>query len=183
MEIPRQFITLWGVMVVLWNPVARAIEPPLPTPTPRPGTLAALAGRTALHRAPGVGTTDPIVITDDNLVALADGAVVTLVTSNAAELPDLPIKTGVDPKTRARWRKKVLAQSKVIAGLEDRRDDVEAEIDRLGRGKIDSRTLDRIAKAKIKLGAVDGEIKSKNAEFSRIIRAARKDGAQPGWFR
>ena len=183
MEIPRQLITLWAVMVVFWNPVARAVEPPSPTPVPRAGTLASLASTRSLARSPEADLSTPIVITDDNLAELADGAVVTMVSSTVAEFSEITVDAEEDPKTRERWRKKVLAQRKVIARAETKRDAVISEIDRLGRGRLDSRTLDRIAKAEVKLRAAEDEIKRAKAELSRIVGEARKEGAQPGWFR
>jgi hypothetical protein len=89
----------------------------------------------------------------------------------------------VDPKVRQRWRSRVLTQSARIATLEARRADVEAEIDRLERGSLDARTLDRIEKAEAKLARVDADIRREKAELSRMVREARKQGAQPGWFR
>jgi len=183
MEITRQLIALWAVVVISWNPVARAVEPPSPTPAPRPGTLASVALTRSLIRCPGTDPSSPIVITDDNLAELAEGAVVTMVSSTVAEFPEIAVETGVAPKTRERWRRKVFAQSKVIARAEAARDVARAEIDRLGRGQLDSRTLDRIAKAEAKLRTADDEIKRAKAELSKIVREARKEGAQPGWFR
>ncbi len=183
METPRQLIVLWAVSVVFWNPVARAVEPPSAAPTPQPGTLASVASTRSLTRGPGADVSTPIIITDDNLAELADGAVVTIVSSTVAEFTEFTVEPEVDPKTRERWRKRVLAQSKVLARAEEKRDAVVTEIDRLGRGRLDSRTLDRIAKAEVKLRAADDEIKRAKAELSKIVRDARKEGAQPGWFR
>lgn len=179
MEIPRQFITIWAVMVVVWNPVARASDPPPPTPTPRPGTLAALAKSTSLTRN---GTT-PIFITDDNLVELSGGAVVTMMTTTANELDETTISTAIDPKRRNHWKTKVLAQGKRIAALQRKRASVEHTINRLERGRLNSRALNDIAEAKADLQAIDSQIRDEKSELSRIVRAARKEGAQPGWFR
>jgi hypothetical protein len=161
---------------------ARAQSPP-PSPTPRTDTLAAIAGDRPLRRAPGVAGGAPIVITDDNLSLLADGAVITLMTSTIAELSEAEVVDEPDPKTRERWRKTVLAQSAVIARLEARRRSVESAIDRLERGRLDTGTLDRIARQEERLVAVDRELQRERATLSRIVRAARKEGAQPGWFR
>ncbi len=179
MEIPRQIITIWAVMVVVWNPVARAADPPQPTPTPRPGTLAALAKSTSLTRD---GTT-PIVITDDNLAELSNGAVVTIMTTAACEPAEPTTVDRIDPKRRGQWRKKVLAQGKRIATLQKKRASVEHTINRIESGRLDSGALDRIAKAKAELREIDDAIRHEKRELSKIVREARKEGAQPGWFR
>jgi septal ring factor EnvC (AmiA/AmiB activator) len=156
---------------------------PHPSPTPKAGTLAAIAGDRSLKRSPGADGDTPIVITDDNLAQLADGAVITLMTSTVAEGSGPGDLARPDPKTRERWRKKVLAQSAVIARLEAKRRSVENGIDRLERGRLDARALDRISEAEERLAAVDDELQRERTTLSRIIRAARREGAQPGWFR
>jgi len=183
MEIPRQLITLGCAFGMVCSATSPAAEPPRPTPTPKPGTLAALAGSRSLQRAPGVDGAGVIVITDENLSSLGKGAALTVMTSTIAETVDLENTDQADPKTREKWRKKVLAQSSVIAKLEAKRIDSESEIDRLEWGKLDGRALDRIAKAEAKLKTIDSEIKRAKARLSSIVREARKEGAQPGWFR
>ena len=182
MENPRQSITLTLVLGCAFSSFA-GTNPPLPTPTPRPGTLASVAGGRSLVRASGTGHTEPIVITDENLGTLAEGAVITVVTTTAAELPLVSTIDSVDPKTREKWRRKVLAQSRTIAQLKVKRATGETEINRLERGRLDAGTLDRIARAEAKLDAIDQEIRRKKAELSQVVREARKEGAQPGWFR
>jgi hypothetical protein len=159
-----------------------AVEP-APTPTPKAGSLAALAAGRQLQRGTAAHNESPIVITDHNLGRFADDAVVTLMTSTAADAAPVEPVAAVDPKLRQRWRTLVLRQRVVIAKLESKRRAVETEIDRLGRGRLDSKTLDRIEKAEAKLELVDAELARENTELSRMVRDARKQGAQPGWFR
>jgi hypothetical protein len=104
-------------------------------------------------------------------------------TSTIAGPPPVETDHRADPKTREKWRKKVLAQSSVIARIQARRFDAEAELNRLEWGKLDGQALDRIAKAERNLQTIDTEIKSEKAQLSTIVRQARKEGAQPGWFR
>jgi len=182
MEHPRQCIAVGLVMGCAFSLCARAQSPP-PSPIPKTGTLAAFAGDRSLRRALGVDDDTPIVITDDNLSRLADGAVITVMTSTIAETSEVGDVAAPDPKTREKWRRKVLAQSAVIARLEARRRSVESGIDRLERGRLDAKTLDRISDAEERLAAVDGELQRERNTLSRIIRSARKEGAQPGWFR
>ena len=183
METPRQLTILGCVIGLTWTSFLTADEPLDPRPTPKPGTLAAIASSRSLNRVPELDETAVIVITDDNLNQLGRGAALTLMTSTIADSSVVETDHSADPKTREKWRKKVLAQSSVIARAEARRVDAEAELNRLERGKLDSRTLDRIAKAESKLQTIDAEIRSEKAQLSTIIREARKEGAQPGWFR
>ena len=182
MEHPRQYIAVGLVMGCTFSLCARAETPP-PSPTPKSGTLAALAGDRSLKRASGVDVDTPIVITDDNLARLADGAVITLMTSTIAEVSEIDPVDEPDQKTREKWRKRVLAQSAVIAKLEARRSAIGAEIGRLERGRLDARTLDRIERAEAKLRVADDDLEREKANLSKLIRAARREGAQPGWFR
>jgi len=186
MEIPRNsfryIIALGAVLCAIRPSVATAAEPPAPTPTPRPGTLAAVATARPLNRAPGTDGSATIVITNDNLEELGDGAALTVITNTIAEAGEIET-VEIDPKTRERWRNKVLAQGKVIARLQARRTAVVHKIDRLERGKLDSRTLDRIATAEAELRAIDLELGREASALGRLVRAARKEGAQPGWFR
>ena len=182
METPHQFTTIGCVLGLAWASAVQASAPPTQKPTPKPGTLAALASSTTLSRGQGSAHTGVIVITDDNLTDLGQGAALTVMTSTIAETGSIDV-IEVDRKTREKWRRRVLAQSSVIAQLEEGRDRVRIEIDRLERGRLDGRALDRIAKAETKLKAVEAEIKSAKAQLSRIVRDARKEGAQPGWFR
>jgi hypothetical protein len=125
----------------------------------------------------------PIVITGDNLDELGRNALFSVTSEPVAEPLEPDPDNGVDPEARERWRSKVLAQSRRIARLEARRAAVEAEIDRLERGRLDARTLDRIERAEAKLRLVDADIAREKTTLSRIVREARKQGAQPGWFR
>ncbi len=181
MKHPRQsMVIVLAVSCALWS--FAGDDPPPPSPTPKPGTLAAIATARSLNRAPGVDESTPIVITNDNLERLGDGAALTVLTSTIAEAGEIET-TKIDPKTREKWRRKVLAQSASITKLEAQGKQIETEIDRLGRGRLDGRALDRIAKAESKLRSIDEEIKRAKAQLSRIVREARKEGAQPGWFR
>jgi len=170
-----------GPMAPSWPATA---DEPRPTATPKAGTLAAYASATSLDRSSFAGgEVTPIVITGDNLSELGEGGVFTEVTTPAAELVRVELPASADAKTRDRWRKKVLAQRAVIERLEDRRTAVESEIRRIERGRLDSRALDRIEKAEARLRTIDAQIRRAMFELSSIVREARKDGAQPGWFR
>ena len=181
MNIRRRSLRGLGVAVALTG--CAFADEPAPSPTPKPGTLAAFAAANDLDRSRIADGDSVIVITAANLEELGEGAVLSVTTEPAAPPPELGPVEPVDPAVRTRWRNAVLAQSRTIARLESRRERVEGEIDSLERGRLDARTLDRIEKAEAKLAAVEAEIRRERAVLSRIVRDARKDGAQPGWFR
>lgn len=185
MDFPRQLIVIGAAFGIAVSSTAAAADPPPPPrkPTPKPGTLAALASTRMLNRTPGVDGATAIVITDENLATLGRGASLTVMTATIADPIESPAGVQVNAKIREKWRKKVLAQGGAIAKLEARRADAEAELSRLELGKLDSRTLDRIAKVERKLRAIDAEIRTEKKRLSTIIRDARREGAQPGWFR
>ena len=184
MEIPRQIrvlVRIIGIVKVAGAAFASADTPPAtPTPTPRSGTLAAYASSITLDRGPGE---DQVVITTDNLSTLGEGGLLTTAAMPAGEPNTINPTAVVNPKIRERWRRKVLAQSEVLTRLQVRRSAIEADIDRIERGRLDSRTLDQLEKAEAKLADADAEIRRAKAQLSRIVRDARKEGAQPGWFR
>ncbi len=185
MKTPAHFTTLVGLWITLASSglTAVASDPtPTPAPTPSPRSLADYARTTALARAPDAPDS-AIVITGDNLDQLGRDAVLSVAGSPLPE-PWRPDPANVvDPKLRQRWRSKVLAQRARITKLEARRAQAEAEIDRLERGSLDARTLDRIERAEAKRAMIDNQIKDERAVLSRIVSEARKQGAQPGWFR
>ena len=186
MEIPRQCSSLIAFVVIVVGlaiaEVGHAADP-APSPTPKPGTLAAFARSTQLDRSAADPGSGRIVITTDNLARLGEGAALSETGPPAAEPPAITTDVRPDPTVRSFWRKKVLAQSRNIARLESHRDRVLEEIDRLERGRLDGRALDRIEKAESKLRQVEGDIKREKARLSNLVREARKQGAQPGWFR
>lgn len=158
-------------------------DEPRPTPTPRAGTLAAFASTTTLDRSLLSTDTGAIVITTNTLAELGQAGVVTEVSDPIAPAPEVELGKTPSAKTRTHWRKKVMAQSRVIAKLETRRAAVENEINRIERGRLDSRSLDKLEKGEAKLKTVETEIRREKQVLSRMIRDARQEGAQPGWFR
>ncbi len=180
MEIQHRITTYTMILGLSWISAALGGDSLPPEPTPRPGTLAAIAISRQLHRGPGLDGTGVIVITDDNLSTLGQGAALTVMTSTIADPVDFEIGDQVDPKTREKWRRKVMAESSAIAKLEASREAVVAELNRLERGKLDGRTLDRIAKAESKLQAIDAEIVREKAQLSANHSPSEKGGCAAG---
>jgi hypothetical protein len=168
------------VISMLAAPALVAAENPKPTPTPRPGTLAAYARRITLDRSRAGDAADRLMITNDNLEVFAAGAAVTLGSpptggTAPAQQPDAA--------ERARWRKAYHEQRKVIAGLERRRTLIEVEINHIEDGQLTTKSLARLDRAEAKVRSLDEEIKRERSELATIVREARHHGAEPGWFR
>jgi len=157
-----------------------AAESPTPTPAPRPGSLAAYASRLTLNRSRAGAGADRLMITNDNLEVFAAGGAMTL--GSAPTNGAAPTKQP-DAAERARWRKAYHEQREVIAGLERRRTLLEVEIDRIEDGGLTAKNLARLDHAETKARVLDKEIKRERGELARIVREARRHGAEPGWFR
>lgn len=155
-------------------------ENPTPTPMPQPGSLAAYASRLTLNRSRVDDGTDRLMITNDNLEVFAAGGAMTL--GSASTNGAAPAKQP-DAAERARWRTAYLKQQNVIAGVERRRTLLEVEIDHIEDGQLTAKNLARLDHAEAKARVLDEEIKQERGELARIIREARRHGAEPGWFR
>ena len=169
-------------MCAIWVLAATALaaaENPT-KPTPPPGTLAAYASRLTLNRLKAGDGTDRLMITNENLEVFAAGGAVTL--GSPPTGGTAPAKQP-DAAERARWRKAYHEQRKVIAGLERRRTLLEVEIDHIEDGQLTAKNLSRLDHAEAKARLLDGEIRRERGELSRIVREARRHGAEPGWFR
>ena len=157
-----------------------AAESPTPTPAPRPGSLAAYASRLALNRSRAVDGSDPLMITNDNLEVFAAGGALTL--GSASTKGAAPAKPP-DAAERARWRKAYDKQREVFAGLERRRTLLEVEIDHIEDGQLTPKNLARLDRAEAKARVLDEEVERERRELAKIVREARRHGAEPGWFR
>jgi len=169
-----------GVISVLAAAALVAAENPTPTPTPRPGSLAAYASHLTLNRSGAGDGADRLMITNDNLEVFAIGGAVTLgsVPTNGSAPA-----TQANATERERWRKAFHVQRRVIAGVEKRRSLLEVEIDHIEDGPLTAKNLARLDHAEAKARVLDGEIRRERVELSRIVREARRHGAEPGWFR
>ena len=174
--------SLWTVMLFVIGvayATARTVDDPSPTPTPCPRTL----GDIKLKTGASADTDGRVVISDANLADLAARGTVT-VGGQATSKPSRPNPRKTPSRTeRQRWRKMVLDQKAVIVGLERKRLRIEAQIDLIENAKVTARTLARLQQAEIELRAVEREIRAEKAELGRLIRDARRHGAEPGWFR
>ncbi len=156
---------------------------PSPTPTPRPGTLSDYARRNSLKTSGVADASGRVVISTATLSEVADKGTITIGGTSATGKDRLPTPSTASPSERARWRTAHNKQKQVITGLERRRSQLEIEIDHIGNQKLTIKTMASLQRAEAKLRQLDGEISAERAELARIVRDARRHGAEPGWFR
>jgi len=171
----------WAVILIAIGAASVAAptgNEPSPTPTPRPRAL----GDIKLKGVDGSTEKGRVVISDANLADLADRGSVSVVGMTTHETTPKPRKTP-SRSVRERWRKKVHDQKAVIVALERKRLRVEAQIDLIEDARVTARTLARLHTAQIELRSVEDRIRTEKADLGRLIREARRHGAEPGWFR
>jgi hypothetical protein len=132
-----------------------------------------------------------VAITDETVSELGrHGRLTTASPPSAVPSPTVvsPTPASAAAGRRSYWRKRVLAQAQRVekcrAGLER----LDAAIDALedaafDRGSKGARDWARAGEMKRRREIAESECVREQAELSRLVRAARKEGAQPGWFR
>lgn len=153
----------------------------LPRPTPRPGTLAAYAQRITLDRLDLADGNGRVILTNDSVAGLAADGSITLGIVKQAD--PKKTKSVADNAERSRWQAAHGKQREVIAGLERRRSRLKLEIDQIKNLSLTAKTMARLDQSLAKLRLLDREIAAERAKLARIVRDARRRGAEPGWFR
>lgn len=171
---------LAAVAAVLLAAAALAADEPIRTPTPRPGTLADYARHVSLNASAAVDGSGEIRITSSNLAEIADRG---SLTRGAVEAHRTAAGPGPPPADRDHWRGRYFEQRRVVAGFESKRARLTAEIDRLESGRLTAAIMARIDRAEVELRLLDKEVRNARLELARIVRDARRHGAEPGWFR
>ena len=178
---PRKFLRAIGAVALLTVAHSVAAEEPVAKATPLPGTLAAYAKRTTLNSSALRDDSGRVTLTNAKMVELAaEGKIILGVAVVAEKTPGTAEPSAA---VRAKWRKAYFKQRDVITALERRRALLEVEIDHIEDGRLDVRGLARLERAEAKLRLVDKEIRDERNELARVVREARRHGAQPGWFR
>ena len=154
-----------------------------PRPTPRPGTLGAYAKKVSLNRSALGDTTGRVVLTNDSVIGLAADGSITLGTVASAGRKKSKASGVADNAERSRWQAAHHKQRQVIVALERRRSQLETEIDQIEDLSLTAKTMARLERAESKLRHLDEEIAAERAALARIVRDARRRGAEPGWFR
>jgi hypothetical protein len=172
-----------AVLIIVSFTAAPGSAADTPKPTPRPGTLGAYALKVTLDRSALSDRAGRVILTNDNVVGLGEGATITL----GAVAPAGPKKSkpsgGADNAERSRWQAAHRSQRQVIFALERRRSQLETEIDQIEDLGLTVRTMARLERAESKLRHLDEEIARERSALARIVRDARRRGAEPGWFR
>lgn len=174
--------------LILWASLVQAAGSP-PTPTPNPRSLAQLAGRLELDRS-ALGGEGAVVITNDNLAGLAAAGRLSTTAGVGASTPPATATPSPreDASLRKRWRTAYRRQRERVFALEEQlaRLDLEVaaaeEADR-SRPPGRARRPDRAPALRQRREALAARLDRERSELRRIVREARADGAQPGWFR
>jgi hypothetical protein len=168
-----------------------------PTPTPasssRDAHLAEYADRHGLDRSVLARPDGSLVITNETVEMIGDrGTITTCRPSQAAgsravtrgiRTPSAP-----DPKRRTYWRNKVSAQRERVAQVTRELEFLKAKIDALedaafAGGRNATRLWARVEEAKARRKTIETLLSRERAKLDTIVRQARQEGAQPGWFR
>ena len=171
-----------AVALVMLSTTAFSSDP-APKPTPLPGTLGAYAKNITLDRSNLGEENGRVILTNDNVVILGSGGSIIL-GAVATDGRGKTKKAGVaDNAERARWQSAHHKQRQEIAALERRRSLLENEIDQIEDLGLTAKTMARLERAETKLLHLDQEIAREREALARIVRDARRRGAEPGWFR
>jgi hypothetical protein len=154
-----------------------------PQPTPRPGTLGAYARTVTLDRSALGDQTGRLVLTNGKVERIGDGASITLGSVETAKRVVSKPSKAADSAARERWRSAHQKQRRVIADLERRLSLIEIEIDHIEDQRLTPKTLARLDRAESKRRHLEQEIARAREALARIVRDARREGAEPGWFR
>lgn len=188
MDTPTHISTISGRVARTWlmllsvSHTAYATELPS-KPTPPPGSLGAYAEKIILRRSKLCDQNGRLVLTNDNVARLGRGAAITLGAVSPAETKGNRAPKAASTTERSRWRATHQRQQEVITGLERRRARLEVDIDSLENQRLTIKTMARLQAAEARLQLLDREIAVERAELARIVREARRHGAEPGWFR
>jgi hypothetical protein len=172
-----------AVLVSIWFIPASISAADPPRPTPRPGSLAAYAEKITLDRSALGDGTGRLILTNDSVAGLAAGGAITLGTVSPSGVKKPTSAGTANDSERARWRAAHTKQRRVIAVLERQRTKVEIEIDQLENLGLTAKVMARLDRAESKLRHLDEEIAREREVLARIVRDARRRGAEPGWFR
>ena len=174
-----RFITVASLIFCRTTSIGSTAEPP--SPTPRPGSLAAYAEKVTLDRSALDVCEGRVILTNEGVTVLAADGSITLGTVKQADRKKA--KSVANSSERSRWQAAHGKQREVIADLERRRSRLILEIDQINDLSLTAKTMARLEQSEAKLHLLDGEIAAERAELARIVRNARRRGAEPGWFR
>lgn len=192
-------------VIVMFGTVAMAAEKPSPTPTPRPSggkTLTDVAKDKKLKGDTAGSTSGTIVITNENLSDYASKGGLTTAkptSKNPAargvhagtNVSVIDSETSEENKRKHYWQQKYLQQLERIASIKSQIGDLDLEIpalwsdfyardDPMYRDGVIKPKLDRSLKRRDDLAAL---LLQEEPKLAQIKEEARRDGAEPGWWR
>jgi septal ring factor EnvC (AmiA/AmiB activator) len=171
------------VSALIWLTAATVSPQNTPTPTPPTGSLAAYASTVKLAHTAAADADGRVTLTNDNLGTLAAEGAITLGAAATNAGTRARSKNDGSASERARWRTAYRKQQTEITDLERRRALLEIEIKHIEDQKLDVRNLARLERAESKRRQLEAQIAAERSELARIVRQARRHGAEPGWFR
>lgn len=194
-------------LVLLWCLGIQA-EQPTPTPTPRAQGGKSLAEVAKDKSLKGEGNGKGIVISNENLADYAErGALTTVGKQDSSKGRPVQKSVGLgDPNAssgppatdeehegeRQRyWQGQYKRQLNIIVAIQNRMTELDDEIPGLWSDFYawdDPAYRDGVIKPKLDAALIereklDGQLREAQAQLGKIKEDARKDGAQPGWFR
>lgn len=176
-----------------------ADQPPA-TPTPRAqqsgdGTrLSDYASRTAIDRScVGSPPGEPLVITSEMVRHLASGGVLTvgdprIRLSPRPSRPTASMKSSNATRIEEEWREKVLRQKDRVAKIQGDLLLLDARIETINASVAhgrdgEARRQAKIVEARGRRTVLARRLERERTRLGVLIRHAREQGAQPGWFR
>ena len=194
---------LSGVLVMIGT-VASAADKPSPTPTPRAGggqSLADVAKDKKLKGDTTGASGGSIVITNENLSDYASKGGLT--TANPGKNPAgrgvhagtnvnvIDSETSEENKRKHYWQQKYTQQLQRIASIKSQIRDLDLEIPALWNeffARDDPMYRDGVIKPKIDRSLVRRDelanlLQEEEPKLAKIKEEARRDGAEPGWWR
>ncbi len=173
------------VAILIWClpvPAVLGQEPSPPTPTPHCRTLADYAAGRTLDTA-ARSADGRIELTTENLGELGAGGALTRPVGTVRTAQAVPSPAPADPRVKRRWQAAVERRRRAVDRLEARRAALERDLDAIRDARPTARTLAREDGIREKIRQLDEELATAWAALARVQRQARRDGAEPGWFR
>jgi hypothetical protein len=193
-----------GTLVLVGAGLVAGAEP-TPTPTPRPAggqSLTDVAKDKKLKGDSKEGSGGQIVITNENLADYASKGGLTTAKPGAGQTSGRAIHTGpsvsvLDPKAAAAtermqyWQQRYMQQLERIATLKRMIADLDYEIPGMWRDFYawdDPAYRDGVIKPKLdaalkRRDSLEEQLRQEEPKLDQIKESARKEGAEPGWFR
>ncbi len=158
-------------------------------------SLSDYARKTPLARPAAVGAS--LVISNDTLDALAERGCLTTASPGGDEVaghqggPEARAGDRVDEeKKRSSWRRQHRRQAAqvetaraALRALDDRIEELDRRRFEAGPSRRGASLAGRLDELRSKRRQAVARLERERAELAAIVREARRDGAQPGWFR